>query len=176
MTQTIESSTIFNDVKIITPKIFEDWRGKTVETFDIRAFDSNIKFVQQSTSYSVKNTLRGLHGDFETYKLVQVLKGRAYFVVADMRKESETYSLWESFILSDLNMKQILVPPGFVNAHFVLSDDIVFHYNLTTHYDSTKQLTIRYDNKFFRIIWPNNNPILSLRDEKTNFNGLIDTL
>lgn len=179
----ISYSNIFEDVVICEPEQYEDYRGKNIELFNKEIYSqfldneviSDKTFIMQSISYSRRNVLRGLHGDFKTFKCVKVLYGEVYLVIADIRRESNTYLQWQSFILSEYNAKQILIPPGFVNGHFVLSDRCIFHYDLTEKYNE-KQITIRYDNKNLDIIWPSNNPILSVRDRITNFNGLIDTL
>jgi len=46
-----------------------------------------------------------------------------YFGVVDNRTGSKSY-------LSDVNRKQILVPPKFANAHLVLSKVAAFHYQM----------------------------------------------
>ena len=67
------------DVAIITPDIFYDYRGEYIETWNIENYKifnkGNITFKQDDISTSVRHTLRGLHGDNETWKLVQCLYG-----------------------------------------------------------------------------------------------------
>ena len=108
-----------NDTKIVGVKEiilerFEDFRGTYLELYDTEKFKavSDIEFVQDDISISKKHVLRGLHGDFKTTKLVTVIKGTGYALIADNRKDSATYGTWESFTLSDKNMKMLLLPPG----------------------------------------------------------------
>jgi dTDP-4-dehydrorhamnose 3,5-epimerase len=72
---------------------------------------------------------------------------------------------WQSFVLSDKNRQQVLVPPGYGNAHLVLSDTAIFHYKQSTYYEPSKQFTYRWDEPRFGIWWPIKNPVLSQRDE-----------
>ena len=109
--------TKLSGVKLIIPDRFEDHRGSYMELYDSEKFNSNpklqtIEFVQDDISISRKNVLRGLHGDFQTTKLVTVLKGSAYALVADNRPDSPTYRSWQAFTLSEQNRNQLLLPPG----------------------------------------------------------------
>ena len=45
--------------------------------------------------------------------------GAFYLVVVDYDKDSPTYLEWDSFTLDDKNCKSVLVPPGFLNGHFL---------------------------------------------------------
>lgn len=152
---------------------FVDHRGRYSEIYNYEAYKNciNFEFVQDDISHSSKNVLRGLHGDNETWKLITCLYGEIYFVVLDTRKESETFGVWESYILSDKTNKQILVPPGCANGHLVLSESAIFHYKQSTYY-SKNQFTVLWNDPNFKIWWPIKNPILSRRDEN---GGYIDS-
>ena len=71
---------------------------------------------------------------------------------------------WQSFYLSDVNRKQVLIPPMHGNGHLVLSDLAIFHYKQTTEYNREGQFTIKWDDPEYNIKWPVKNPILSKRD------------
>lgn len=145
---------------------FIDHRGTYVEIYNEAMYgvSSEIKFIQDDVSISYKNVLRGLHGDHATWKLVSCLYGEIYFIVLDTREDSLSFGKWESFLLNDKNFRQILVPPGCVNGHLVLSEKAIFHYKQTTYY-SKNQFTVRWNDPKYGIWWPNLNPILSMRDE-----------
>jgi dTDP-4-dehydrorhamnose 3,5-epimerase len=158
------------DVIIIEPDVFYDYRGEYIETWNIENYkifnDGKIDFKQDDISTSVKHTLRGLHGDFETWKLVQCLYGSLLQVVVDMRLDSETYLKYDMFSINDKNRNQILIPPGFANGHLVMSDFGIFSYKQSTLYQGQgAQFTIRWDDPKINITWPIENPILSLRDK-----------
>ena len=162
------------EVAIIQPSIFYDYRGEYVETWNVENFKvfnkGNIEFKQDDISTSVKHTLRGLHGDNETWKLVQCLYGSMLQVVVDMREDSETYLQYDMFPISDKNRNQILVPPGFANGHLVMSEFGIFSYKQSTLYKGAgAQFTVRWDDPKINIPWPIENPILSLRDKTANY-------
>ncbi len=163
-------STKLPDVAIIEPNIFYDYRGEYIETWNVESYkvfnNGNITFKQDDISTSAKHTLRGLHGDFETWKLVQCLYGSLLQVVVDMRPNSKTYLQYDMFPINDKNRSQILIPPGFANGHLVMSDFGIFSYKQSTLYvGADAQFTVKWDDPKINIPWPINNPILSLRDK-----------
>lgn len=152
---------------VIRPKILEDYRGCFVETFNRKTSDElgvDIPFVRDAISTSSRHVLRGLHYDDKTWKLIQCLAGRIYFVVVDMRPGAETRLRWEAFILSEGNRLQVLVPPLYANGHLVLSDSCVFHYKMSEYYDPPTEMTLKWDDPEVGIHWPIDRPILSPRD------------
>ena len=65
-----------SDIQIIIPHVFHDYRGEYIETWNSEDYKQfNVEFKQDDISVSRKHTLRGLHGDFETWKLVQCTHG-----------------------------------------------------------------------------------------------------
>ena len=159
-------------VLLIKLDIVEDFRGEYVETYNEELYRINgidVKFVQDDISISTKNVLRGIHGDSETWKLISCLYGKFYLVVVDCDVGSENFGKWESFVLSDVNRLQVLVPPKYGNAHLILNDKAIFHYKQSTYYNPEKQFTYKWNEPKFNIWWPINNPILSQRDEEGNY-------
>ena len=164
----IDSIEKINDMKLITPDIFYDFRGEYVETYNEKDWDIGIKFVQDDISISNYKVLRGLHGDKNTWKLVQCLQGSFYLVLVDCRENSPTYANWFGYCLNDKNRQQILIPAGCANGHLCLSEKCIFHYKQSEYYQGAdKQFTLRW-NALPDIFWPIDNPILSQRDR----NGL----
>ena len=161
------SNSSIQDLKIITPKIFYDYRGENFESFDSSFFkkELNLEFNIDSFSISRKKVLRGLHGDISNYKLVQCLIGDIYLVVIDLRENSTTYKQIKNFHLSDKNKTQVLIQPGCVNGHLCMSQQCLFSYKLTSGYvPINKQLHVKWNDPEYRIFWPISNPILSERD------------
>ena len=159
-------------VLLIKLDIFEDFRGEYVETYNEELYRKNgidIKFVQDDISISAKNVLRGIHGDSETWKLISCLYGKFYLIVVNCDVESENFGKWESFVLSDVNRLQVLVPPKYGNAHLILSNKAIFHYKQSTYYNPEKQFTYKWNEPKFNIWWPIKNPILSQRDEEGHY-------
>tara|TARA_Y100000310_G_C20674799_1_gene812377 strand:+ start:2204 stop:2704 length:501 start_codon:yes stop_codon:yes gene_type:complete len=164
----------FRNVKIYKPNVHTDYRGDlwtlwkkgvTEFNFDVEKY---VIFNHDKVSTSRKNVLRGIHGDFKSFKLVTCLYGEIYFVLVDNRKDSETYMQWDSIVLDDKSRKQVLIPPGMGNGFCVLSDHSVFHYKWAyegEYPDVDEQFTIKWNDKKLNINWPIDNPILQLRDK-----------
>lgn len=133
------------------------------------ATGKKISFVEDCMSTSRRHVLRGIHGDNETWKLVNVLKGSAYTVIVNCNPLDLNFGKWEAFTLSEDNRQQVLVPPNYGTAHLVMSDEVLWQYKFTTSgYQPAgrKQFTYRFDDPRFNIWWPVKNPILSDRDER----------
>jgi dTDP-4-dehydrorhamnose 3,5-epimerase len=69
-----------------------------------------------------------------------------------------------SFVLSEQNRQQVLIPPKFGNGHVVLSDQAIFHYKQSTYYNREGQFTLLWNDPTLNISWPVSDPILSDRD------------
>ena len=150
------------------PTIFEDFRGTYVEIHNEKLYNEagiKVKFVQDDISVSSRHVLRGIHGDGETWKLISCLYGKFYLVVVNWDKTSPQFGQWDSFVLSDQNRLQVLVPAKFGNGHLVLSDLAIFHYKQSAYYNRAGQFTILWNDPKLDIWWPVKNPILSRRDE-----------
>ena len=155
-------------VLMIKPDMFEDHRGEYVETYNELLYNKNginVKFVQDDISVSARHVLRGIHGDAETWKLISCLTGKFYLVVVNCNRESKDFGTWQSFVLSDKNRLQVLVPPKYGNGHLILSDIAIFHYKQSSYYDPSRQFTYKWDDPALNIWWPVKNPVLSMRDE-----------
>jgi len=154
-------------LKLITPEVFYDFRGEYVETYNEKIYENvfGVHFVQDDISTSTYRTMRGLHGDKNTWKLVQCLCGSIYVVVVDMRENLPTYLQHESFAINDKNRRQLLVPPGCANGHACLSDVCLFSYKQSTYYEGAEtQFTIKWNDERFKIRLPFKDPVLSERD------------
>lgn len=149
------------------PTVFEDVRGSYVELYNERLYTDagvNVTFVQDDISVSSKSVLRGIHGDRETWKLISCLLGEIYLVVLNCDEAAPQYGTWHSFVLSEYNRLQVLVPPRYGVGHLVLSDRAIFHYKQSTYYDRASQFTYLWNDPRFRIEWPIDDPIVSERD------------
>jgi dTDP-4-dehydrorhamnose 3,5-epimerase len=165
------SKTKLDGVLLIKPPtIFEDFRGTYVEIYNEKLYKEagiDVNFIQDDISISAKDVLRGIHGDEETWKLISCLYGKFYLVVVNWDKSSHQFGQWDSFVLSDNNRHQVLVPPKFGNGHLVLSEQAIFHYKQSTYYNRAEQFTLLWNDPKINILWPVKNPIVSKRDEGT---------
>ena len=155
-------------VEIIKPDVFTDYRGDLWTTWKKDEFKVDLEFNHDKISTSRKHVLRGIHGDFKSWKLVTCLYGEIYFVILDNRKSSDTFGKWESMVLDDKNKKQVLLPPGVGNGFLVMSNHCVFGYKWSyngNYPDVDDQFSIKWNDTSVGIHWPIQNPILSERDK-----------
>ena len=171
---------------IITPDVYKDHRGEYINVYNSKEYDlllpSGKSFKEDDVSVSHKNVLRGIHGDNRTWKLIQCLHGRFLLGVVDCRINSST-GLWtcEIFELDDIHHKQILVPAGCGNCHYVMTDKSIFTYKQSELYiDWTHQFTLTFNDERLSFDWQkatnnkNFKPIVSERDSKSleGFHGV----
>lgn len=153
-------------VVVTQPDVHTDCRGDLWTLWNADSHQFNFNHDKVSTSR--RHVLRGIHGDQKSWKFVTCLYGELYYVVADPRRDSPTYHLWDSMILDSRTRKQVLLPPGVGNGFLVLSDEAVFHYKWLypgKYPDVDEQFTIKWNDPTWNINWPIDNPILQLRDK-----------
>lgn len=168
MTKIVVKECTLKGVKVISPPtIFEDYRGDYVEIYNRELYQAagiTTDFKQDDYATSRQHVLRGLHGDPLTEKLVKCVFGCLYLVVLQANEKCSDFMKWEGFTLSAMNRLQIFVPAFYAIGYLVMSDVGIFHYKQSAYYHETKQFTIKWNDARANIIWPMNNPILSLRD------------
>lgn len=160
-------TTSLSGVYLVKPNAHEDKRGNFYETYNRREYQiagMGVEFVQDDISASVKGVLKGMHGDYGTYKLVQCVYGEVYAVILNCDESSRDFGKWQSFVLSHENKYQIYIPPMYGNGYYVLSDFAVYSYKQSTYYGDYKQFTYKWNDKRFGIRWPGEPGILSERD------------
>ena len=158
-------NTKFKDLKIISQKKNSDSRGNLRETFrrEIIKWD-NLIFDYATTSK--KNVLRGFHfqSKFKQAKFVNVLKGKIFDCVIDLRKSSKTFGKSFSIELSEKNCLSLYVPEGFAHAYYTYSDLSIIYYKLSNYYHPEYEDGLLWNDKFLNIKWPIKKPIISKKD------------
>ncbi|MEA4993173.1 MAG: dTDP-4-dehydrorhamnose 3,5-epimerase [Oscillibacter sp.] len=159
-------------VKILEPKVFEDYRGYYMESYSSRTMNElglNHTFVQDNHLRSLKKgTIRGIH--FQNYpkaqtKLLRCTKGKILDVVVDLRKDSPTYKNHISVILDAEEKKQILIPKGFGHACMSLVDDVEVQYKVDELYCPEYDRVIAWNDPELVIDWLGYDIIVSPKDE-----------
>lgn len=161
------NNTKVNECLLIEPKIFNDQRGSIVNTY-LKKTITKLNFVEEIFTYSRKDVLRGFHGNFTTWKLVQCVYGSVFIVVFDLRKKSSSYLKKDIFCLDDKNKNQLLIPAGCVNAWLTTSKKSIFQYK-KSEYFANDEVFLPYDHKKIGITWPVNKPILSQKDSSKDY-------
>ena len=154
---------------LVTPQVYTDARGSFAEIFaSTRYADAGIAdaFVQDNLSVSVGGVLRGLHGDRRMSKLVQVLFGEAFDVIADAREDSPTYGRWYGTLLKASERRQIYIPKGCLHGFLALSENVAFLYKQSALYDPSSEFGVAWDDPDLAIAWPlaGRSPVLSEKD------------
>ncbi len=156
MAITVQETTLAG-ARIFQPDVYEDDRGffkETYATAKYRALGLTDVFVQDSVSVSSKNVVRGMHGDPHMSKFVQVLRGRIWDAIVDLRPESPSFLRWQGFVLSEDNHRQLYIPPGFAHGFIALTDDVVFQYKHGALYDPAREFAWNWQSAAFGIAWP----------------------
>ena len=158
-------------VKIIEPRVFEDYRGYYKESYSARKFMEhgiNTVFVQDNHSRTLKKgTIRGIHfqnNPKPQIKLVRCTRGRVLDVVVDLRKDSPTFKQWLAVELSEDNNKQIWIPNGFGHAFLTLEDDCEVLYKVDEFYEPSCDRAIAWNDPEIKIDWGIAEPIVSEKD------------
>ena len=113
-----------------------------------------------------KNVLRGFHfqSKFKQAKFVNVLKGKIFDCVVDLRKSSKTFGKSFSIELSEKNCLSLYVPEGFAHAYYTYSDLSIIYYKLSNYYHPEYEDGLLWNDKFLNIKWPIKKPIISKKD------------
>jgi dTDP-4-dehydrorhamnose 3,5-epimerase len=171
------------DVVVIEPKVFGDERGFFFESFNQRDFSQatglDAAFVQDNHSRSARGVLRGMHYqvDQPQGKLVRVARGSVFDVAVDLRVHAATFGRWVGVELSEVNQRQLWIPPGFAHGFLVLSDWADFLYKTTEYYAPQHERCIVWDDPILGISWPVKDfvPQLSEKDKRgTSFADVRD--
>lgn len=163
-------TTAIDGVRFIEPKRFGDQRGYFFESWHLAKYNETgitSRFVQDNCSMSRYGTIRGLHYQLvhPQAKLVQVLMGRVYDVVVDIRVGSPTFGRWVGGELSGENGRQLYIPEGFAHGFCVLSDEAIFSYKCSDYYRPEDEGGVLWSDPAIGISWPEVAPVLSAKDQ-----------
>lgn len=163
---------ILNGVVLLEPQLFEDERGWFHESYSqkkLAVLGIESVFVQDNRSFSEKaGTLRGLHCQREPVaqaKMFTCTRGAIWDVAIDIRKNSPSYLQWKSFDLTEENKRMLFIPKGFLHGFVTLSDKTEVFYKTDNFYSSNHDVSVKFDDKLFKINWPGKNYILSEKDK-----------
>jgi len=160
------------EIKIITPKVFNDSRGSFQECYNKKklldlGFDFN--FVQDNYSITLKKgTIRGLHfqkSPMAQTKLIKVMEGIILDVVVDLRKNSSTFKKYLTIELDSKKHQQILIPQGFAHGFYTLTDNCKVIYKVDNFYSPAHNAGIIWNDLTLNIPWPSKSPLLSEQDQ-----------
>lgn len=166
------TETCLPGVLIIEPAVHGDSRGFFVESFHAERYlqdaGINLTFVQDNQSRSSKNVLRGIHAQQSQPqgKLARVSYGRVFDVAVDINPASAQFGEWVGVELSDVNQRQIWIPPGYGHGFVVLSELADFQYKCTNYYAPNDEVGVIWNDADVGIEWPVDTPQVSAKDQK----------
>jgi len=153
--------TTIADIKILTPRRYEDTRGYFSEVYNSRTLaQSGLAFhpLQENQSMSRQpGTVRGLHFQRPPHpqsKLVRVLRGAIFDVAVDIRHGSPTFGRWVGAELTADGGEQIFIPAGFAHGFCTLQPDTEISYLVDGFYSAECDSAIRWNDPSLDITWP----------------------
>lgn len=148
-----------SEIKLFTPRIFNDHRGNFFESWNEQSFSSFgifATFVQDNQSVSKKGVLRGLHYQIEQTqgKLVRVADGAAFVVAVDLRRCSKLFGNAFCTELDSTHNQSLWVPAGFAHGYLALAENTCFLYKCTDFYAPQHERTLLWNDQAIDIKWP----------------------
>ena len=149
--------------------MFEDHRGRFVKTFHQGIFAEHgleSHFAEAYYSVSPRNVLRGLHFQIppkDHTKLVHCAQGEVVDAVVDLRVGSPAYGQCATFHLSADQGNLVYVPPGLAHGFYIISDQAVVMYQVSTVYAPEHEQGILWNSA--GIDWPTQTPTISEKDQ-----------
>ncbi len=169
-------------VIVIEPAVYQDKRGSFFEGYNRDLFFKNgitVDFIQDNHSLSKKGVVRGLHYQRAPHaqaKLLRVVRGEAFDVVVDVRRDSGTFGKWIGEVLSAENRRMVYVPAGFAHGFCALKDDTEFFYKVSAPYSPADEAGVFWDDPAIGIRWPRIDAPFILSEKDTTHPLLKDAL
>lgn len=162
-------------VFLLRPQRHRDSRGWLAETWSPRRHGAlDFAPVQDNLARSLAGSLRGLHYQHPPQaKLIQVLQGRVFDVVLDLRPGSPTCGQWRAIWLDAAGGWQLFVPKGLAHGFCVPGadgagpgQDALVHYRLDEPWAPGGGRAVRWDDPALAVPWPVVAPELSPGDAR----------
>jgi len=167
------AETALPGVMLLTPTVYRDGRGAFWETWNQRSMAEAgipLSWVQDNSSLSKKNVIRGIHYQIiqPQGKLVRVTHGVALDIAVDLRRSSSTFAKHVVVELSGETGQMLWIPEGFGHAFLALSDVVGFAYKISDYFCPEGERTILWNDPDLAIPWPIDPEcaILSKKDRK----------
>ena len=156
-------------IVLIKTKKSSDNRGSFIKGYEKKKFSSFLPEIFEEDYVSISNryVLRGLHYQLEPSaqgKLITVLSGKILDVALDIRMDSETFHNYSMNEVSCFGWDSIWVPPGFAHGFLSLDDNTMVLNRCTKEFNTDLERGILWNDPYFKIKWPIDDPILSPKD------------
>ena len=162
--------TLIDGLLVVRQPTHGDERGFFRQTYVLSELEEALGrrpvFVQGNHARSQPGVLRGFHAE-PWDKLVQVTRGRALAVIADLRPDSPTFGRTASFELGDgTDRIRLFVSEGLGNSYLVLgARDADYLYDVTAEWHpEVEKNEVAWDDPSLAVDWPIDDPVLSEAD------------
>jgi dTDP-4-dehydrorhamnose 3,5-epimerase len=147
-----------------------DSRGLFRQTYQAGGLEHvigrHLRLRQGNHSRSHAGVLRGFH--LEPWdKLVYVVRGTAFFAVADLQPKSPTFGQTATVLLGDApgSAVRVFVPQGFANAFYCLTE-VDYINDVSEEFDPTNRRGVIWNDPTLGVKWPSTAPQLSESDQR----------
>jgi dTDP-4-dehydrorhamnose 3,5-epimerase len=128
-----------------------------------------------------KSTVRGMHYQvppFAEAKIVSCLRGAAFDVAIDLRRESPTLLEWHAEVITEQNRRSLFIPEGFAHGFQAISDECELLYLHTAAYDANAERGVHPQDPRVAVDWPLPIGHMSDRDDSRqalppDFDGIL---
>ena len=143
---------------VITPFYATDERGGLIKDYNIDTFrEAGINYELKETFYTIskRGVLRAIHFQLEKPqpKLMRCISGKVWYVIVDLRVDSNTFGNYISMELSGDNPRSVLCPAGFGQGYIAIEDSIM-SYKAAEVFLSSGDSGIMYNDPDIGIVWP----------------------
>lgn len=162
----IQESPVIKGLAIVQLKVFEDPRGRFMETFRKEWFPQRSwDIIQNNRSDSQKGVLRGLHFHHHQVDYWYCPFGRIRAGLVDLRPDSPTFRKATTVEMGEENNVGLFVPIGVAHGFAALTDCTLM-YVVDNYYDATDEFGVAWNDPELGLDWGIENPIISDRDAK----------
>ena len=143
---------------IIAPFCATDERGGLIKDYNIDVFkNAGIEYNLKETFYTIskKGVIRAIHFQLDKPqpKLMRCISGRVFYVIVDLRTDSETFGKYISMELDGNTCISVLCPAGFGQGYLVL-EDAIMSYKASEVFYGPGDSGIMYNDPEINIKWP----------------------
>jgi dTDP-4-dehydrorhamnose 3,5-epimerase len=143
---------------LIKPFYATDERGGLIKDYNVDVFESaGIKYNLKETFYttSKKGVIRAIHFQLEKEqpKLMRCIVGKVFYIIVDLRIESETFGQYRAIMLNADNPTSVLCPAGFGQGYLAIEDSVMSYKAAEVFYPAG-DAGIMYNDPVINVEWP----------------------
>ncbi|MGH9067774.1 MAG: dTDP-4-dehydrorhamnose 3,5-epimerase family protein [Acidimicrobiales bacterium] len=159
----ISPSALIADVIVVEPDVYDDERGRFLETYRRSWFPMGREMVQASRSDKAAGAVVGFHYHLHQADYWYVARGRARVALHDLRSGSPTEGATEVLEIGDHDDRGVFIPPGVAHGFAALTD-LTLTYLVDGYYNPADELGIAWDDPAIGVDWGVADPVVSARD------------